>query len=590
MIQLLILLRRGRGMETPGEDPYLNGQYAVAYIKGMQEGHDERYLKTISTLKHFAGYSLENWKSYNRVSFDANITNQDLVQTYLPAFEAGIKEGKAGSVMCSYNSVNGVPSCANKFLLQEILRDQWNWNGYVVSDCGAIGYVYRPHKYMPSPATAVSASLKAGTDLNCGNYYNHLKEAIQMGLVSEEDLDRALVRLFHARIRLGMFDPWDRQPYMQYPPETIGAPEHAETALQVAHESLVLLKNDAGVLPLNVSAIKRIAILGPHYMATSAMCGSYHGTLPPIESPFDAIKTALPSVNVVGMKGCEIDSQNKTDFETAAEVANAADVAILFMGISTGIEQEGKDRSDIGLPGVQESFIERIAMVQQKTILVLFNGGAVDVSAAKANENVVAMIEAFYPGMKGGKAVVDVLLGKYNPSGRLPYTIHKKEFTEQISMADMSMTDYPGRTYRYFSGEVVYPFGHGESYTTFSYLPEEMNTNSDDPSHRRHYRVKVTNTGSVSGDTSVLVFMSFHGIKGSYTCPQSQLVGFQKVKNLAPGESKLVVFVTSPSRMKCYDRTEQQLGIPNGLYSVRIANVDIMFHHVERSSEEVKYQ
>ena len=474
----------------------------------------------------------------------------------------------------SYNAVNGVPSCASNFLLQDILRDQWDWDGYVVSDCGAVANVFRPHRYKPTSEEACAASLQAGTDLNCGDgyYAKHLPDALQKGFISEDDLDLALERLFSARIKLGMFDPWEDQPYMQYPPEVIGHPDHVETALQLARESLVLLKNDDGVLPLDAGADMTIAILGPHFEATGALCGNYHGHLPSIINPFEAIKATFSTGTVTGMKGCEVNSNSTAGFDDAIKLASEADLAILFMGIDTSIEKEGRDRESIDLPGVQGDFIEAVANVQTKTVLVLINGGAVDISMAKANPHIVAILEAFYPGMKGGEAIADVLFGKYNPSGRLPYTIYKNEFVEQISMADMSMTNYPGRSYRYFRGEAVYPFGFGLSYTTFDYEMQEEGTSLDyDAKLGVSYRVRVTNTGSVAGDTSVLAFLSFKDSDSDYSCPISQLFGFEKV-HLLPKESKEIFFAAAPMSLKCYRRSDRSLGAPDGWYSVQIGD------------------
>jgi beta-glucosidase-like glycosyl hydrolase len=562
-------------METPGEDPYLSGQYAIRFVKGMQEGKDPRYLKTISTLKHYAAYSVENWQGDSRHGFDAVVSDEDLVQTYLPAFEAGIKVGRVGSVMCSYNAVNGIPSCASPFLLQDILREQWGWDGYVVSDCDAVRDVYVGHKYKGTPAEAAGVCLKAGTDLDCGAFYGkNLGDAIQNNFVADEDLDKALIRLFTARLRLGMFDPWDQQPYLQYPPETIGHSDHVETALQSARESIVLLKNDAGILPLNATTTNKVAVLGPHFNATAQMIGNYYGELPPIVSPLEALQGAFDG-QVVGMQGCEVNSMNRSGFADAAVAASSADVAVLVMGISGQIENEGNDRTEIGLPGVQEDFIEAIGNVQKKTVLVLLNGGPVDVSAAKANPNIVAIIEAFYPGMKGAEAIADVLFGKYNPSGRLPYTMHKKDFVDQIAMSDMSMTNYPGRTYRYFRGETVYPFGHGLSYTTFAYETEEVGMLPQNSSGVQ-YRVRVTNTGGLAGDVSVLAFISFKDSTIDFTCPQSQLFAFEKI-HLLPSESKEIFFSATTLALRCYHLRSKRIGSPKGWYSVRIGETSREF-------------
>lgn len=472
----------------------------------------------------------------------------------------------------SYNAVNGEPSCASSFLLQDILRDQWDWDGYVTSDCGAIQDVANPHHFRPTAPEAASVSLKAGTDLDCGGFYGHqLAPAIHNGLLDESDLDKALVRLFSARMKLGMFDPFDQQPYMQYPPDILGHPDHVATALQLAQESIVLLKNEGGFLPLHADSIKKMAALGPHVLSTSAMCGNYHGDLPKVISPLEGMQNRF-SGEIKGVKGCDINGNKTSDFAPAMEAAKSADVAILFMGIQGGIEGEGRDREEIGLPGVQEQFIEAIAKVQSKTVLVLINGGSVDVSAAKMNPNVVAIVEAFYPGMRGGQAIADVLFGHYNPSGRLPYTIHKKEFVDQISMADMSMTNATGRTYRCFRGEVVYPFGYGLSYTTFEYETSELVGDRTEDGGPK-YRVRVTNTGKMDGDTSVLAYLSLKQDKGNsdYSCPLSQLFAFEKI-HLKPGESKELFFSASLSALRCYRTSTKSLGVPTGLYSVRIGD------------------
>ena len=570
--------RWGRGMETPGEDPYLTGQYAIMYVKGMQEGEDPRYYKTIATLKHFAAYSLEQWGGVGRLAFNAIVSDEDLAQTYLPAFQAGIQQGRAGSVMCSYNAVNGIPSCANHFLLQEILRDHWDWDGYVVSDCWAIQAIVDNHKYKHSRAEATAASIQAGTDLNCGSSYGTAAKAIQQGLLEEADLDKALSRLFQARIKLGMFDPWEQQPYMQYPPETIGHPDHWKTALQLARESIVLLKNsDNKALPLNpsTSTIRKVAVLGPHFNSTSALCGNYYGELPPITSPIQALTNAFAGhADVVGTKGCDINSTSTDNFDAATQLAGSADIAIVFVGLGTSIEREAQDRVDIDLPGVQEEFVKAVAKVQSKTILVLINGGAVDVSFAVENPNVVAILEAFYPGMRGGEAITDVLIGKYNPSGRLPYTIHKKDFVHQMAFLDMSMSNYPGRTYRYFRGDAVFPFGFGLSYTTFTYETESLEATSIviNATLGANYRVRVTNSGNVPGDISVLAFLSYKGSNEDFTCPKSQLFAFEKVHNLKPGESSEVFFTAAPTALRCVRKSDGLLTSPQGWYAVEIGD------------------
>lgn len=590
--------RWGRGQETPGEDPYLSGEYAVAFVTGMQEGEDTRYIKTIATLKHFAAYSLEKWNHYSRHSFDANVTDIDLIQTYLPAFEAGIRRGRAKSVMCSYNAVNGIPTCASSFLLQEILRNQWGFDGrngkdgtgggYIVSDCGAIQDVAVNHKYRKNPAEAVTVSIQAGTDLNCGRFYEHVEEAVKQGILPIADVDLALTRLFAARMELGMFDPFEQQPYMNYPPQVVGHPNHVATALQIAQESIVLLKNEGNVLPLDATTAPTLAVLGPHFNSTRDMCGNYYRDVSHVVSPLEALVNTLPAGKVRSEKGCDIQSNDTSGFGPAIELAENSDYAILFLGINGDIENEERDRYDIGLPGVQEQFMQQIANVHKKTILVLINGGAVDISIAVTNPNIVAILEAFLPGMMGGQAISDVMFGKYNPSGRLPYTIHKRNFVDQISMADMSMSNYPGRTYRFFQGEVVFPFGFGLSYTTFKYTMKNVQSTMSATDKgvaqppQVHYRVQVQNIGSMAGDVSVLGFLSFNGDTTAHNCPKSQLFGFQKI-HLDIGETKEVFFAAETSALKCVRKRDAQLDNPDGWYSVRIGDVEHNFHFAEGS-------
>jgi len=475
--------------------------------------------------------------------------------------------------------VNGVPSCANSFLLEKILRQEWGFEGFVVSDCGAVGYVWRPHQYAHSGAEAAGVCLSAGTDLNCGSFYTNMAEAIDKGFADEKQVDQSVTRLFHARMRLGMFDPWKQQPYLQYPPETVGHSTHSNTALQLARESIVLLKNENETLPLRGTTLSKIAVLGPHYDSGATLCGTYHGGLPHIISPIQAIKAAFTNGQVTGMKGCDRQSNITKDFGAAMAMAKEADVAILLMGIDTSMESEGNDRTSIALPGVQEEFIGAIATVQKNIVIVFINGGSIDLSYAKEKFEVRAILEAFYPGTRGGEAIADVLFGKYNPSGRLPYTVHKADFVDQIPMSDMSMTNYPGRTYRYFSGEAVYPFGFGLSYTTFKYETEQMQTASDDNEHSGpSYRARVTNSGDIAGDTSVLAFISFKDSETNFLCPKSQLFGFEKI-HLLPGESKDMFFSASPAALRCYRSSDKSLGSPPGRYSVRIGDKLHEFYH-----------
>jgi len=481
--------RWGRGQETYGEDPYLTSRLAVQFVQGLQ-GDDPKYLKSVATPKHYAVHS---GPEDLRHTFDAVVSQRDLHMTYLPAFKACIVEGKAYSIMSAYNRVNGEACSASPTLLQKILREEWGFDGYVVSDCGAVDDIYHNHMLVETPEEAAALAVKNGCDLECGCtygiacHYGLLNEAVEQGLLMEEDIDRSVKRLFMARFRLGMFDPEEQVAYAQIPYSVVDCPEHRELALETARQSLVLLKNQNNLLPLDANVIKSIAVIGPNADETLVLSGNYFGTAAEPVSVLDGIRAlAAPATEIHYARGCELEDLSTEGFEEAVQVARRSQIAVLVMGLSQMLEGEEKqtegnppgvfsrgDRISLDLPAIQEELIVKIHETETPVILVLLNGSAVSINWA--SENVPAILEAWYPGQAGGTAIAEALFGHYNPGGRLPVTFYRS-MIDLPAFEDYNMVNW---TYRYYSGDPLYAFGHGLSYPRFSYsnlqiTPEEV--------------------------------------------------------------------------------------------------------------------
>ena len=541
--------RWGRGQETYGEDPYLTSRLGVAFVKGLQ-GDDLTYLKTVATPKHYAVHS---GPEDERHHFNAEASERDLRETYLPAFEATVREAGAFSVMGAYNRTNGEPCCASTTLLQKILRDEWGFEGYVVSDCGAIRDIFAHHQVVDSPEAAAAMAVTNGCDLNCGEVYKSLLIAVAKGLISEATIDKAVTRLFTARFRLGMFDPPARVPYAHIPIEVNDSAEHRALALRVAQESVVLLKNADGFLPLTREA-RKIAVVGPNADDAIVLLGNYNGFPSASVTPLEGILRKVgDGVEVVYAKGCGIRGTDTSGFAEAVVVAKDADVVIAVMGLSQAIEgeegqQEGVeggerstgDRVDIGLPGVQEALLEALHETGKPLVVVLMNGSAV--AATWADAHAAAVVELWYPGEEGGTALADVLFGDYNPAGRLPVTFYRS-VDELPPFRDYRME---GHTYRYFHGAPLYPFGHGLSYTTFAYGVLGLSQATVAPGEAVEVTVSVENTGERAGDEVVQLYLKDR--EASVPVPLQQLVGFKRVR-LEPSEAREVAFTIMPEQM-----------------------------------------
>jgi beta-glucosidase len=552
--------RWGRGQETYGEDPYLTSRLAVSFIKGLQ-GDDSHYLKTVATPKHLAVHSGPEKK---RHYFNAIVSQRDLRMTYLPAFQACITEAKAYSIMGAYNQVNGEACCASPTLLQKILREEWGFDGYVVSDCGAIDDIYHNHGLAKSEAEAAAMAVKAGCDLECGcTYgipcdYGRLQKAVQQGLVVEDDINRSVKRLFMARFRLGMFDPEEQVPYAQIPFSVVGSANHREMALEVARQSLVLLKNENSLLPLDKEKIASIAVIGPNADNTMVLTGNYMGTPNSPVSVLAGIQALVPAGTRVNYaRGSDILDRSQDGFEEALQAANSSQVAVVVAGLSQQLEgeegqQEGNppgvtssgDRITLDLTPVQEELLEAIYNTGKPVILVLINGSALSINWATSH--IPAILEAWYPGQAGGTAVAEALFGLTNPGGRLPVTFYQSS-SDLPAFDDYKMEN---RTYRYFSGQPLYSFGFGLSYTTFTYRNlqiDPVNVKAGDPIS---IQVDVENTGKMPGDEVVQLYLK--DVKASLPVPLLHLQGFTRI-HLAPGENKIVQFTLTSSQMSFAD-------------------------------------
>lgn len=550
--------RWGRGQETYGEDPFLAGRLAVQFIRGLQ-GNDPTYLKTVATVKHFAVHS---GPEPERHTFDAVVSDRDLHESYLPQFEAGIREGGAYSLMCAYNRVDGKPACGSDLLLSEILRGQWGFPGYVVSDCGAINDIYQRHRVVPTAAEAAALAVRTGTDLECGGVYGNLVAAVEQGLITEARLDTAVTRLFLARFRLGMFDPPDSVPFAMIPYSVLDQPSHRELARQVARESMVLLKNAGGTLPLRKD-LNRLAVIGPNADQAEVLLGNYNGTPSDPVTPLRGIREAVSKKTEVlfarganlaaGVPGPDSTSADSLLAE-AVTVARSADVVVLFLGLTNRLEGEemrvqvdgfrGGDRTSIDLPAPQERLLEQVVATGRPVVLVLLNGSALAVNWAQ--EHVPAIVEAWYPGQAGGNAIADVLFGDYNPAGRLPVTFYR-------SVADLpAFENYrmAGHTYRFFEGPPLYPFGHGLSYTTFAYDSLSVSADSFSVADTIVVRFNVTNIGERSGDEVVQLYVQHLGAIPDR--PRQDLRGYRRLA-LQPGETRRVELSVPVSALSYWD-------------------------------------
>lgn len=549
--------RWGRGHETYGEDPYLTAQLGKAFVRGIQ-GNDKKYLKAAACAKHFAVHS---GPESERHSFNAVVSEKDLWETYLPAFKALVKDADVEGVMGAYNRTNGEPCCGSKTLLKDILRDEWGFNGYVTSDCWAIRDFHEQHKVTKTAPESVALSVNNSCDTNCGSMFANLLIALQEGLVSEETIDEAVIRLMTTRMKLGMFDNPAHVPFAVVPYEKNDCAEHRKFSREIAKKSLVLLKNQNHLLPLNESELKSIAVIGPNANSREALVGNYCGTASRYYTVLEGIEDYVgDDVRVYYAEGCHLYkdrveplAMQSDRIAEAVSAAEMADAVILCLGLDATLEgEEGDtgnsyasgDKPDLNLPGEQQKLMEAVAATGKPVVLVLLSGSALAVNWA--DEHVPAIVQAWYPGAMGGKAIASLIFGDFSPSGRLPVTFYQTS-EELPDFRDYSMK---GRTYRYMEREALYPFGYGLSYTSFEYTNPVLSdvkllAGSDILADTR-----VTNTGKMESEEVVQLYLQ--DVEAGTSVPRWQLAGIKKL-SLKPNESANVRFCISARQMAVID-------------------------------------
>ncbi len=512
--------RWGRGMETYGEDPYLTSQLGMAVVRGLQgERGDDEQIKAMACAKHFALHSGPEWA---RHSFNAVASERDIWETYLPAFKDLVMKSKVDQVMFAYNRIFGYPAGANERFMRDILEDEWGFDGIVVSDCWAVKDFYVGHQWAKNAAEASAAAVKTGMDLECGSAMPKIHDAIKQGLISESELDQSVIKLMEYRYKMG--DMGGKSKWDNIPREKLCSPEHAALALKMAHESIVLLENE-GILPLKKD--EKILLMGPNAADSVVMWGNYNGyplhTISILEGleqrganvtyfegvPYVAGLTTQAVISDVASKASYDTENTSFDYDKVVRATEGFETVIFAGGLTSGLEGEelhinapgfkGGDRTSIELPEVQREAIKALKKAGKRVILINLSGSAM--ALKEESENCDAILQAWYAGESGGKAIADILYGDVNPSGKLPLTF----YADDSQLVDYESYDMKGRTYRYFEGTPLYPFGHGLSYTSFRYGKGKIEKSKDG---KMQLVVKVKNTGKRDGEDVLQLYIS----------------------------------------------------------------------------------
>ncbi len=562
--------RWGRGMETYGEDPFLTGTMGSAYVKGIQ-GDDPFYLKAAACAKHFAVHS---GPESVRHSFNALPNMKDLYETYLPAFERLVKDADVEVVMGAYNRVFGESASGSTFLLTNLLREQWGFDGHIVSDCGAVDDIYGGHHIAKDAAEASAIAIKAGLNLECGNSFRSLKTAIERGLLTEADIDEALEPLLMTQLKLGILFNDPDCPYYGIPASVIGSPEHYAVARQAAVESMVLLKNDNDLLPLRKD-IMNVYVTGTAATDTYSMMGNYFGISDHYSTYLQGIVAKVSDGTNVNYKPAytivPTRDVNPGNFATAQ--AASADYTIMFMGNNGTTEGEESDaisspsigdRLNIDLPDNQLSFFREVVKMRTKNnhLIVVVTGGS-PVNLQEIAESADAVIMAWYPGQEGGDALAELLFGEKNFSGRLPITFPISTY----ALPPFSDYDMRGRTYKYMTGNTMYPFGYGLSYGSSQYGDLKVVTSKPKLGSPIELEIPVTNTGKVDRTETVQLYVSTPN--AGQGAAFSQLVAFERV-SLKPGESRNVRFTVTPEQMREFQR-DGSTKLLKGTYKITVS-------------------
>ena len=599
--------RWGRNDEAYSEDPYLMSRIAVAYVSGIQGDHP-KYLKSVSAPKHFVANNSE----YNRHDGNSEVAERWLREYYFPAYKACFQEAGAFSTMCAYNRVNGIPACASEWLLTKVLRDEWGFDGYVVSDCGAILDIFENHNYVETAEEASAIAVKAGCELNCGPVYEAaLLDACKAGLISEDEISTAVERLFVARFKLGLLADPEEFPYYDISEEVIESEKHQKLALEAAREAIILLKNEDDALPLSRD-INSIAVIGPN--ADKCQLGSYSGIPSRRISVLQGIQEKVgDKIEVFHERGCNITFKDKINFspeewiepeegkdqvsqeqiyatsvqdiefkmlydeylenieETdealmarAIDLAKTVDQVVLVMGTNRFVSNEEADAEDLNWPGMQGELIKKVYEANPNVILVTVKGFQIKLNWE--DENLPAIVEAWYAGQEQGHAIADVLFGDYNPGGRLPVTYYKTE-DHLPHIGDYDITK--GRTYWFFDKEPLYPFGYGLSYTTFKY--SNLTVNAKEFSNAKDMEIlvslDVSNTGQVGGDEVVQIYVK--DIESSVIQPEKELREFKRI-SIAAGETKTVQLQLSYDDFTFWNENTGDFDIEEGKFEIQV--------------------
>ena len=550
--------RWGRGHETYGEDPFLSGKLGTAFVKGLQGDSD--HMKVAACAKHFAVHS---GPEALRHSFDARSSKKDMFETYLPAFEALVKDAKVETVMGAYNRVDGEPACAQTFLMEDVLRGRWGFEGHFVSDCWAIRDFHENHKVTANSTESAALALNTGCDVNCGCTYQYILDALREGLITEEAIDRSVIRLFTTRFLLGMFEPceYDEIDYGQ-----VESKEHLELAKKAARKSVVLLKNN-GLLPLDYTRLDTIGVIGPNANSRAALLGNYHGTSSRYVTVLEGIQKVADKndVRVLYSEGSHLFKERVENLafdddrvSEAVIVAKNSDVVVMVVGLDETLEgEEGDtgnsyasgDKESLNLPESQMRMIKAVASVGKPIVLVNMTGSAMDLSFAKGDDTFGAIVQTWYPGCMGGKAVADILFGKVSPSGKLPVTFYNT-LEELPDFEDYSMK---GRTYKYMENPAQYPFGYGLTYAQFEMSDAKLvdeasakNIICSDGVYDGQISIEasIKNVSEIDSNEVIQVYIKNHD--SQYAVRNYSLCGFKRL-NVKGGETKTVE-IKIPSR------------------------------------------
>ena len=541
--------RWGRGQETWGEDPFLTGEMGAAFVKGLQGDHP-KYLKAAACAKHYAVHS---GPEKDRHIFNAIVTRRELYDTYLPAFKKLVTEAKVESVMGAYNRTLDEVCCGSHLLIEEILRGEWDFQGHFVSDCGALSDFHLNHKVTKDAAESAALALQRGCDLGCDHVFSEIPEAIERGLITEADVDRALERTLGTRFKLGMFDPPEEVPFASISPDVVACDEHRQLAYRTATEAVVLLKNKNNILPIKPTT-KKIFVTGPTATSVEVLLGNYYGFNNHMITLLEGLTGRIPEgMGMEYTSGAMLKHPREIKNTWAPGMAQSADVVIVCAGFSSFLEgEEGEsllspmngDRDSISLPQSQVNYIKELAIHGTRIVLVLTGGSPI--ALGEVEDMVDAILFVWYPGMEGGRAVADVLFGDVSPVGKLPVTF-PRSLDQLPAFDDYSMQ---GRTYRYMTEEPLYPFGFGLSYSCFEYSDLQLDKTALTLGESLNISLTLTNNGGRHSGEVVQFYLS--DLQASTIVPFHHLVGFERVV-LEAGESCNLRFTITPEMMSFYN-------------------------------------